>query len=197
MSLLSIALTIFLVANPIGNIPGIIALLKDFSFERQKKILLREGLFSYFIAIAFLFIGEQFLEIIQIKEYSVSVSGGVLLVIVSLEMIFPPPPPKGADHLPQEPFIVPIATPLITGGGVLSTILIYAAKVQNYPKIALAITIAWVFVIAIVVGSAYLLKVLGKRGLLALEQLMGMVLLLIAVEILSSGIRLFIKALSV
>jgi len=196
VSLLSIALTIFLVANPIGNIPGFIALLKDFPFERQKRILFRESIFSYFLAIAFLFAGEQFLEIIQIKEYTVSLSGGVLLVIVSLEMIFPPSLPTDKEHLPQEPFIVPIATPLITGGGVLSTILIYAAKVQNYPKIALAITIAWVFVIAIVVASAYLLKVLGRRGLLALEQLMGMVLLLIAVEILSGGIRLFIKALS-
>lgn len=197
MSVWSIALTIFLVANPIGNIPAILAIIKDFDFKRQKLILFREAVFSFLIAIIFLFIGEEFLQLIQIKQYTVSVSGGILLFLVSLNMIFPPKPSKEREGLHHEPFLVPIATPLITGGGVLSTIMIYAAQEKSDMKMSFAICIAWVFVILILTLSAYLLKILGQRGLIALEQLMGMILSMIAMQIIVNGLKLFIEALSV
>lgn len=197
MSVWSIALTFFLVANPIGNIPAILALVKDFEFKRQKLILFREAVFSFLIAIVFLFIGEQFLSIIQIQPYAVSISGGVLLLIVSIDMIFPPKPHAGKEGITHEPFIVPIATPLVSGGGVLSTIMIYAAQEQNYAKISLAVTIAYFFVVLVLTLSAYLLKLLGQRGLLALEQLMGMILSMIAMQIIINGLKLFIEALPV
>ena len=84
MSLFSLVLTLFLVANPIGCAPVVLALIKDYDFERQKKILLREGLFSLLVAFAFLFIGEAFLNTLQIEQYSVKIGGGVLLFLVSL-----------------------------------------------------------------------------------------------------------------
>lgn len=194
MSIWSIALTLFLVANPIGNTPAFVALVKDFEFNRQKKILFREAIFSFLIALVFLFIGERFLNLIQIQSYAVSISGGTLLFLVALNMIFPPKRNGTTTSKPIEPFIVPIATPLITGGGVLSTIMIYSAKEQNDLKIALAIVVAWSAVTVIVVSAAYLQKILGKRGLLALEQLMGMILSMISTEIIVKGIKLFIGA---
>lgn len=197
MSVWSIALTFFLVANPIGNIPALLALVKDFDFKRQKMILFREAIFSFLIAIVFLFIGEQFFQIIQIQSYAVSLSGGLLLFLVALNMVFPPKPSTEKEGLQHEPFIVPIATPLITGGGVLSTIMIYASQEQNYTKISMAIIIAWVFVVLVMSLSAYLVKVLGQRGLIALEQLMGMILTMIAMQIMVNGLKLFIEAVSV
>jgi multiple antibiotic resistance protein len=197
VSVWSIAFTLFIVANPIGNIPPILAVIKDFEFKRQKLILFRESIFSYLFAIVFLFIGEEFLQLIQIKQYSVSISGGILLFLVALNMIFPPKFSKEKEGLQHEPFLVPIATPLITGGGALSTIMIYAAQEQSYTKMALAITIAWTFVVLVVTLSAYLLKLLGQRGLIALEQLMGMILSMIAMQIIVNGLKLFTEALSV
>jgi multiple antibiotic resistance protein len=195
MSVWSIALTLFLVANPIGNTPAFVSLVKDFEFERQRKILFREAIISFLLAVFFLFIGDHFLEAIQIAPYAVSVSGGTLLFLVALKMIFPPKMPNGKDKKPQEPFIVPIATPLISGGGVLSTIMIYSAKEQNDLKIFFAIIIAWIGVTLVVVSSAYLQKILGRRGLLALEQLMGMILAMISMEIIVKGILMFMKEL--
>jgi multiple antibiotic resistance protein len=193
VSIWQIALTLFLVANPIGNTPAFVALVKDFSFERQKKILFREALFSFFIALFFLYIGEQFLKVIQVKQYAVSVSGGTLLFLVALNMIFPPKKVIGDERKPQEPFIVPIATPLISGGGVLSTIMIYSAKEPNIFLLTGAVVLAWVGVTAIVASAAYLNRLLGERGLLALEQLMGMILAMISMEIIVKGILLFIQ----
>jgi len=196
MTIWSIALTFFLVANPIGNTPAFVTLVKDFPFERQRIILFREALFSYLLAIFFLFIGEHFLELIQIQPYAVSVSGGILLFLVALNMIFPPRATNGKERKPVEPFIVPIATPLISGGGVLSTIMIYSAKEQNDLKLFWAICIAWVGVVAVVVSSAYLQKIFGRRGLLALEQLMGMILAMISMEIIVKGVLMFLCHLS-
>ena len=195
MSIWSIALTFFLVANPIGNIPAFVSLVKDFDFNRQRIILFRESIFSFLIAIFFLFLGEPFLRTINIAPYAVSISGGTLLFLVSLEMIFPPSDDNSKSKELQEPFIVPIATPLITGGGVLTTILIYSAKEQNDLKITLAAIIAWTFVTLVVVSASYLQRILGRRGLLAMEQLMGMLLSMMSMEIIVKGLKVYMQSL--
>lgn len=191
MSVWSIALTFFLVANPIGLIPTLLALVKDFDFAKQQAILFRESLFSFFIAMAFLFAGEPFMKTLMIPQYAMSISGGMLLFIVAIRMIFPPESDLSRKGLPQEPFIVPIATPMISGGGIMTTLLIYAKREQNLPKILLASFIAWFFVIVVVMSGTYLQKILGKRGLLAMEQLMGMLLSMLSMEIVVKGFHMF------
>lgn len=193
MSIWQIALALFLVANPIGNAPVFVALVKNFTFERQKIILFRESIFSFLLALFYLFVGKAFFDIIQIKPYAISLAGGTVLLLIALSMIFPPKHANGADRIPQEPFIVPIAIPLISGGGVLSTIMYFSAKEQNMPKMLFACIIAYVGVTAVVVSSAYLQKLLGRRGLIALEQLMGMILALISTEIFVKGFTMFLQ----
>lgn len=191
-SIWQLALTLFLVANPIGNTPAFVALVKDFEFKKQTQILFRESIFSFLIAFIFIFIGEPFLKALQIQDYSLSLCGGILLTLVAINMIFPPLESAGDTKIKQEPFIVPIATPLITGGGVLSTIMIYAGREQNDTKIALACVIAWIAVTIIVVSAAYLQKILGKRGLLAMEQLMGMMLAMLSMQLIVNGMQKFV-----
>lgn len=193
MHLFTIALTLFLVANPIGNIPTIVSLIKDFEFNRQKAILLRESFFSMLVAYFFLFLGDPFLKSICVEQYSVSISGGILLFLVALNMIFPPNASASSEKKAQEPFIVPIATPLISGGGVFTTVVIYAQQDISFFTLSLGILLAWSAVIAIVVSAAYLQKILGKRGLLAMEQLMGMLLTMLSVEIIVKGFHQFIS----
>ena len=194
MSLFSLVLTLFLVSNPIGCAPIVLALIKDYDFERQKKILLREGLFSLLVAFAFLFIGEAFLNTLQIEQYSVKIGGGVLLFLVSLYMIFPHPQSASGAGARQEPFIVPIATPLISGGGIFATIIVYSKQIQDYLVMSEAIAIAWAIIIAIMYFSSYFQKLIGKSGLAALEQLMGMLLMMLSVELMVGGTNLLIKA---
>lgn len=190
-SLYQIALTFFLVANPIGNSPAIIALVKDFPFERQKKIMLREGFFALLLALFFQYLGEHFLNLLNIKNYAVTLCGGTLLFLVSLQMIFSRHGQEETKALKQEPFIVPIATPLLSGAGLLTMIMLKSHEMQNNFLITLAILIAWVGVIAVLAGAPYLQKILGQRGLLALEQLMGLILAMISIELLVKGANLF------
>lgn len=191
MSLVEIAIIFFLVTNPIGNTPTILALVKDYDFNKQRWILFREGVFSLLIALFFQYFGEYFLTMINASTYALTLCGGTLLFILALKMIFPLSETHTTNRPKQEPFIVPIATPLMAGPGLMTLIMINAKLQANNLKITGAILLAFAGVIAIMLIAPYLQRIIGKRGLLALEQVMGMVLALIAMEMLVKGIQLF------
>ncbi len=195
MSIWQIALVLFIVSNPIGNSPTVIALIKNYSITEQQKILFRESIFSMIIAFFFLFCGEAFLTRLNIDQYSLSVSGGVLLFLVALKMIFSTKIETTEETPKQVPFIVPIATPLLSGAGLLTMIMLYSKQEGNDLKIFFAIVIAWIGVTTVMISAPYLQLFLGKRGLLALEQLMGMILAMIALEMVVKGFSLFFNVL--
>lgn len=194
-SALALALTYFLVANPIGNSPVILSLVKHFDFERQKKIIFREAMISLLLAFFFQFFGEVFLGMLHVSDFALSITGGVVLFIIALQMIFHKPENPQEIHLKQEPFIVPIAIPLVSGPGLLTMIMITSRSGESSLTVSLGIAIAWIGVTAVLVGSPYLQRLLGKQGLAAMEQVMGMILGLIAVQMLVNGARLFAKTL--
>lgn len=190
-----LALTFFLVANPIGNSPNIIAVVKDFEFQRQRLILFREGLFALLIALFFQYFGMVFLTMLAIQSYALTIAGGILLSLVAFNMIFLKPPAVIASKANQEPFIVPIATPIISGPGLLAMIMLYSETLQDPLTMSMAILIAWIGIMAVLSVAPYLQVILGKRGLTALQQVMGMILTMIACQMLVTGLSLFIKTL--
>lgn len=197
MSIFQLALIFFIVTNPIGNCPTIIALIKDHSIKEQQKILFREAMFSMGLAIFFLFLGDTFLKCLKIDNYALTLSGGTLLFIVALKMIFSSGSSSQQGGPKQDPFFVPIATPLLSGAGLMTMIMLYSKQEANDLKILIAILVAWIGVTFVLVTAPYLQVFLGKRGLAALEQLMGMLLAMIAIEMVVNGAYLFLKALAV
>ncbi len=192
MSLWQLVLTLFTVANPIGNIPLFITQVRGYDFKKQRYILFREALFSLFIALFFLYFGKDFFTLLHIKDFSIGISGGIVLFFVSIYMIFPPRISLQSAQIPQEPFFVPIATPLISGGAVLTTILVSSTQMPT-TDVFLGIVLAWIPIIIIVTISVYLQKLLGNQGLIALERLMGMILCMLSVKIIISGIERFLQ----
>lgn len=195
MPISELALMFFLVTNPIGNSPVILAMIKDFSFKRQKQIMMREGLIALIIALFFEFFGEYFLNFLGVKIYALSFCGGVILFLTAIKMIFTLKEETQTQELKKEPMIVPIATPILTGPGLMTIIMVYATKESNNVKIASALLLAWVGVFAVLYAAPYLQKIFGKRGMVALEQIMGMILAFIAIEMFLSGAGNFIKQL--
>lgn len=195
MTIYLIALKLFLVANPIGNAPTILALVKDFPPERQERILLRETLFAFLLAVFFQFIGGAFLSVLGVENYSLRLCGGVLLFLVGLTMAFPEREQLQTGVLRQEPYIVPIATPLLSGAGLMSIIMTFSAEVENHLTMFLAISLAWVGVTAVMASAPFLLRLFGRQGMLALEKLMGLVLVMISVEMILRGLDDFIQSL--
>lgn len=195
MTVLQIALILFIMANPIGTCPAILALLKDHSLRDQQRILLRESIFSLLLALFFLFSGEAFLSHLSIQNYTLTLSGGVLIFLVSIGMIFSSQSEKKEENIPkQEPYFVPIATPLISGAGVLSIIMLYSRQEPDIIKLVFAILVAFFAVTVVLVAAPYLQVILKKRGIAAFEQLMGLLLLMISVSMITNGVAIFISA---
>lgn len=116
-------------------------------------------------------------------------SGGIILFIIALKLIFPSINGERKVMHDKEPFIVPLAIPLVAGPAVLAAVMLYSK--QGIPSIMVltAIIIAWIFSTAILLSSTFLKKVLGKKGIMACEKLMGLLLVMIAIQMFVDGLN--------
>jgi len=194
MSIFSLAFSLFLLMDSIGNIPFYISFLQKVEPRRQRYIIFRELIIALMIIILFYFIGDALMTFLQIDNSSIQIAGGIILFILSLKMVFPSPLDAN-DGLPHdlEPFIVPLAVPLVAGPAVLAAVMIYARQETELWVMLGAILLAWGASLLILLGSSYLKKILGWRGIVAIERLMGLVLTLIAVQMFLTGLRGFMN----
>ena len=195
MSTVSAALLIFLVMDPIGNTPLFICLLKDVKPQRRRRIIRRELCIALVILIVFLFIGRYILELLHLSESSLSIAGGIILFLIALKMVFSE---YGSDNLKkelkEEPFIVPLAVPLIAGPSAMATILLLMAQEpERWGAWLTALLCAWLGSSLILIFSGGVSRILGERTLKAVENLMGMLLTAIAVQMFLNGVRSFFK----
>jgi len=191
-SFISSVVTIALVMDGFGNIPLFIAALKKVAPERRKIVLIRELSIALLIMVGFLFMGEWFLNAFGIHGYSLSIAGGIILFIISVKLVFSNESEPKNDPKEDEPFIVPLAIPLVAGPAALSIVMISAAQHPKWLTLG-AVLVASVINSAILMMSFPLSKLLGKRGLAAIERLTGMILILMSVDMIMSGISVFVK----
>lgn len=189
-----LALKLFLVSNAIGIIPAILALIKDFPPQRQRVILLRESLFALLLAVFFQFVGHAFLAVLGIQGFALGLCGGVLLLLLGLGMVFPSREADPSNALKQEPFFVPIATPLLAGAGLMSIIMTFSAELNNHWMMLSSLLLAWMGVMGVMFLAPYLLKTLGMKGLQALEKLMGLILMMTSTQMILNGIKQYLNA---
>ncbi len=186
--------TFFFVANPVGNTPAILACIKDLPFDRQKKVMLREAIIAFLLAVFFAISAQGFFHLIVVKQYTISITGGVLLLLVALSMIFPPDVTTEKPPLKKEPFIVPIATPLISGPGLLSIVMLKVEELGGQSVVLLALCITWIGVTAVLLTAPFVMKIFGRRGMIALEQLMGMIVSMLSMQMILNGVILFSRS---
>jgi multiple antibiotic resistance protein len=188
------AITLLLIMDPLGNIPPFLSALKPVEPARRRKILVREILIAYVVLLAFLFAGKYILRLLSLQEETVSIAGGIVLFLIALRMVFPRPDAT-TDKLEGEPFIVPLAIPLIAGPSTLASLLLL--QQQSMPNstlhLFLALTLAWLITAIILLSSTILYRLLKERGLIALERLMGMLLVMLAVQMFINGLAKFMK----
>lgn len=194
MTIYSAAVLLFLVMDPLGNIPVFLSVLKDVDNRRRKWIILRESFIALIVLALFLFFGHNILTVLQISEPSLSIAGGVILFIIALKMIFPQPEGIFGTTVDREPLIVPLAIPLIAGPSTLATVLLLSTKdINRMLEWFIALLCAWLISTLILFSSGVLRRVLRRRGLAATERLMGMILTTVSVQMLLTGIEEFIK----
>ena len=186
----SAVITLFLIMDPLGNVPLFLSVLKNVRPERRRRVLLREILFAYLVLLAFLFFGSFVLQFLELDQETISIAGGIVLFLIAIRMIFPSERFGESDELEGEPFLVPLAVPLIAGPSTLAVLLLLQRSAPGQVGwLLVALTIAWALTAVILLSSTFLYRLLRQRGLIAVERLMGMLLVMLAVQMFMNGIR--------
>lgn len=192
MTILSATVLLFLVIDPFGNITFFLSAVRAVPAHRRTRVILRELAIALAALVAFLFAGGRILRILGISEPALTVAGGIILLLISIKMVFPTARGTSPEEVEGEPFIVPLAIPYVAGPSALSTVMfIMNREPDRWPEWLAAVGLAWLLSSAIILSSGLLGRFLGNRGLIALERLMGMVLVTISVQMLLSGIAAF------
>ncbi len=190
MTILSTAVLLFLVMDPLGNVPLFVVALRDVEPRRHARIVLREMVIALVVMVLFLFLGRYVLEMFHISMPSLGMAGGIILFIIAIRMIFPTGGPLFGETPGGEPFIVPLAIPLVAGPSALVTLMIIATgEPGGWPRHLAALMLSWGVSLVILVSSAPLKRLLGQRVLIATERLMGMILTAVAVQMFESGFK--------
>ena len=192
----AVAVTLLFVMDPLGNIPAFNAILSRFAVRRRSMITARELVIALVILLVFLFAGTDILEFLDLSQSSLSISGGVLLFIIALRMIFPKPSREDTVIVEDEPLVVPLAMPMVAGPSTIAVLLLLSSgQPDRVWEWCIALIIAWLITTVLLTASPYLIRVLGDTGLRALERLMGMLLVLLATQLLLNGVRDFVGSL--
>ncbi len=194
MTTLSAAILLFLIMDPLGNIPIFLSVLKDLSPKRRNFILIREMLIALAVLMVFLFAGKFILAALHLRQESMTIAGGIVLFLIGVRMIFPAEGGVFGEVPGGEPFIVPLAIPSVAGPSTMAALMLLA---QDHPERtvdwSIALTGAWFATSVILFCSTGLYKLLGASVLTAFERLMGMLLVALSVQMILDGVIFALK----
>jgi len=196
MTVASAALLLFFILDPLGNIPVILSLFKGIPAPRQRRILARELVIALVVLMLFLWGGQHVLSLMHLRQESVSIAGGIVLFLIGLRMIFPTAEGVMGEVPGGEPFIVPVAIPMIAGpSGMAAVMLLGSQQPARMGEWMLALTLAWIATALILFCAPWLQKLLGNRVLTAVERLMGMVIVALSVQMFLDGVASYLQPL--
>ena len=190
--MISIALLLFIVLDPFGNLVTLNTLLRTSEPARRRRIIIRESVIALGILQLSVFAGGVILHALGLQNYTLGISGGIVLFMIALGMVFPARKVLDKEGL-DDPLVVPIAMPLIAGPGAISVVILLA---QTNPvwNVAGAVGIAWLPTAVILTVSTWIFNFLGPRGAVALERLMGILLVMLSVQMVLNGLSAYMKA---
>ncbi|HEX4480600.1 MAG TPA: MarC family protein [Rudaea sp.] len=194
MSTLSAGLLLFLIMDPLGNIPLFLSLLRNVAPERRRRVMIRELIIALVALFAFLLGGSYVLKALQLRPESISIGGGIVLFLIGVKMIFPPREGIFGGAQGIEPFIVPLAIPGVAGPSAMAAVMLMTNSAPGRTADwSIALFSAWLATALILLSSTYLFRLLGQSVLTALERLMGMLLIALSVQMFLDGVALYLR----
>ncbi|MEA3255760.1 MAG: MarC family protein [Candidatus Altiarchaeota archaeon] len=195
---------LLVIIDPFGNLPIFITLLGRFN-ESDRALMVKKAVFFATVTlIAITLSGNLVFELLDIRMYSFRIAGGILLLIVSIEMLFGRKSrTESSEDMEEEKediTVTPLAIPLLTGPGAITTGIVLFSNAENdLNKIFLVITIVLVFLISyfILSKSNIIYRILGKTGTRVITRVMGLMLSAIAVQFIITGISEAVVDLSI
>jgi len=194
MNLYSATVTLFLVMDSLGNIPIFLSILNTVEASKRRSILLRESFIAFLVLVLFLFAGQTIMKGLNVSESALGIAGGIVLFLISLKMVFPHAEDTLRERQLGEPFIVPLAIPLLAGPSAMAIVLLFATQEpQKMFYWFMAVALASVASTIVLLFANTLRRILGQKGLVAVERLMGMLLITMSVEMFLKGIDTYFR----
>ncbi|MCK7596059.1 hypothetical protein M0G74_02105 [Microbulbifer sp. CAU 1566] len=190
MDTLTAFLTLLFVMDPLGNIPVFLAALKNVPPKRQLYVIMRELIFALIVLLVFLYAGRFVLAWLGLSQEAIRIAGAIILFLIAIRMVFPIEGGIMGERLEGEPFFVPLAVPLVAGPSTMAILMLMTnSEGEQLWNWTLALLGAWGVSAVILLSSSPLARLLGNRGLIAVERLMGMVLVMLAVQLFLDGMK--------
>ena len=194
MSIVSAVVLLVTIMDPVGNVANFVAAIQPVPLNRRTRVIARELVFALVILICFFLFGTKLLGLLHLRQETLFISGGIMLFLIALKMIFPSERNGAAERPAAEPFIVPLATPLVAGPSVVATLLLLvSSQPAERGRWLLALFIAWAITAAVLLFAPLISRVLREKGTMAVERLMGMLLVMISVQMFLNGLEAYLK----
>ncbi len=189
-SFLSAFVLLLLVLDPFGSLPIFVSVLQGVAPERRRRVALREVVIAFCVLLAFMLGGQGFLGLMRLSERSLEVAGGVILLIIAIRMIFTGGAEVYANETGREPYIFPLAVPLLAGPSAMATVLLLASRQpERLWSWVGALTLAMAVSGGVLLAAGRIRRWLGASMVSAIESLMGLVLTAVAVEMILAGLK--------
>jgi multiple antibiotic resistance protein len=195
--IVTVFIAIFIVVDPLGIVPVYISLTSGFAAHRKRSTVFTSTIVAFIVLGVFVFTGNLILRFMGIDPGSFFIAGGILLFIVSIDLLFGKPgrtktSTEQTELEREDVSIFPLAIPMLAGPGTITTILLYVSK-ENAGGLIFPILLASIALALICAGvamhlSSYFLKVLGKTGVSVIERIMGILLSGLSVQFVYDGL---------
>lgn len=192
--LFTLIVILFLIMDPIGNITSFLQLVDDLPPKKVRWIVFREMLIALAFMLIFNFLGEFIYLVLKLDKQTVELASAVILFLTAIKILFPSSNSLRANLPKGEPFIIPLAVPLIAGPSLLATIMLLAHIETSQPAMLIAILIAWTAGMVVLLFARQLQRILGQNGLMAGERLTGMLLVMLAIQRGLEGVQDFVNS---
>jgi multiple antibiotic resistance protein len=194
--------TLFFVVDPLGLIPVFITHLSGFTTQERKKVIIKATLIAISISVFFILLGKYLLQFLSISPGTFLVAGGILLFLISMEMLLGKPSrlkmrdidesaPQSGDA--GDVAVFPLAIPLLCGPGNIAALLLFSSQAWGDPLrmgIIILLSVA-VFLIAMAMMffSSRIESLLGGTNISIIERMIGLILSAMSVQFIIDGLK--------
>jgi multiple antibiotic resistance protein len=194
MKTISLAITLFFVLDPFGNLPVVLSLVSHLPKKRQWKVVIRESIIALITLLLFYAAGPWFLGALEVGASDLQICGGVVLGIIALRLVFPDEKSNTPKESLVEPFIVPLAIPCMVGPSALATVMIMAGQSSGKHLITIGMmSLAWLVSAGLLLLGVVVGAMMSAKLMVALERLSGLLLSVISVHMIMTGIQTYFK----
>jgi multiple antibiotic resistance protein len=184
-------IALFIIVDPLGNIPIFIGLTEKLDGAQKKKVYNTAVLVGAVLLLVFAFVGQELFRLFGISLQSFEIAGGILLLIISIRMLISGNLKEKAEY-PESMGAVPIAMPLLVGPGAITATIL---NLQTYgiitAVVSVVVVLALTWVILRLIGQIY--KLIGRTGALVIARVMALIIAAIAVQYIVNGILYYVN----